>query len=163
MGCSPMQMANLAATVANRGFYYIPHVVKRIGDGDSLARRFYEPHYTMVDTRYFAPIVEGMFRAVNRPGGTAGVAQIAGIDVCGKTGTAQNPHGNDHSTFLCFAPKNNPKIAISVYVENGGFGAKVAAPIASLMVERYLTGEVQRADMLRHIKNMQIYYPIYAK
>ncbi|MDR0510082.1 MAG: penicillin-binding protein 2 [Rikenellaceae bacterium] len=163
MGCTPMQMANLSATVANRGFYYIPHVVKRIGDGDSLSRRFYEPQYTMVDPKHFAPIVEGMFKAVNRPGGTAGVAQIDGIEVCGKTGTAQTPHGKDNSTFLCFAPRNNPKIALSVYVENGGFGATVAAPIASLLVEQYLTGEIRRTDMLNSIKNMHINYPHYAK
>lgn len=163
MGCTPLQMANLAATVANRGHYYIPHVVRQIEGRDSIDARFYEPHNTMVDREHFDPIVEGMFKAVNRPGGTAAVAQIPGIEVCGKTGTAQNPHGKDHSTFLCFAPRENPKIAVSVYIENGGFGATVAAPIASLIVEQYLMGEINREELKERVKNMVIAYPFYAK
>jgi penicillin-binding protein 2 len=163
LGCSPLQMANLAATVANRGYYYIPHVAKRIHDRDSLDARFYERHYTMVEPKYFDPIVEGMYRAVHSPGGTAGIARVEGLDICGKTGTAQNPHGADHSTFLCFAPKDNPKIAVSVYVENGRFGATIAAPIASLIVEQYLTGTIrdERKYLIDYVKNMQIYYPYY--
>jgi len=162
MGCTPMQMANLAATVANRGYYYIPHVVKAIEGRDSIDRRFYERHTTLVDRAWFDPIVEGMHRAVSAPGGTAGIARIDGIDVCGKTGTAQNPHGPDHSTFLCFAPRNNPRIAISVYVENGGFGATIAAPIASLLVEKYLTGDVKRKDLVQYVESKTINYPAYA-
>ncbi|MBQ8307831.1 MAG: penicillin-binding protein 2, partial [Alistipes sp.] len=116
LGCTPLQMANLAAIVANRGYYYIPHIVKEIEGQDSIDQRFYERHYTKVDTKHFEPIVEGMWRGVH-VAGTSGSAKLPGLDVCGKTGTAQNPHGKDHSTFLTFAPKDNPKIAISVYVE----------------------------------------------
>ena len=163
MGCTPMQMANLAATVANRGYYYIPHVVKAIEGRDSIDRRFYRKNNTMVDHSWFDPIVEGMHRAVNVPGGTAGIARIDGIDVCGKTGTAQNLHGQDHSTFLSFAPRDNPRIAISVYVENGGFGASIAAPIASLLIEKYLTGEVKRESLVEYVKNKVINYPVYAR
>lgn len=163
LGCTPLQMANVAATMANRGFYYTPHVVKQIGGRDSIDRRFYDRHTTMVDSKHFDPIVEGMYRAVHLPGGTAQVARVEGLDICGKTGTAQNPHGADHSTFMCFAPKNNPKIAVSVYIENGRFGATVAAPIASLITELYLTDTVKRADLMERIKNMEISYPTYAK
>ena len=87
--------------------------------------------------------------------------RLEGLDVCGKTGTAENPRGRDHSTFLSFAPKDNPKIAISVYVENGGFGASAALPIASLLEEYYLTDTIRRPALLEHIKNMNIYYPSY--
>ena len=161
LGCTPLQLANLAAIVANRGYYYIPHIVKRIEGQDSLDRRFYERHYTMVDPKHFEPIVDGMWRGVNRPGGTSWRAQLEGLDVCGKTGTAQNPHGRDHSTFLSFAPKDNPKIAISVYVENGGFGATIALPIASLLEEYYLTDTIRRPELVEYVKNMQIHYPAY--
>lgn len=164
LGCTPMQMANLAATIANRGYYYIPHIVKAVEGRDSLDSRFYEKHYTNVDPRHFEPIVEGMWKGVNIPGaGTSSKAALPGLDVCGKTGTAQNPHGQDHSTFLSFAPKDNPRIAISVYVENGGFGAAAALPIASLIEEFYLTDTITRPKMLEDVKNMQIYYPYYAK
>lgn len=161
LGCTPLQMANMAATIANRGHYHIPHVVKRIHDRDSIDRRFYEPHYTKVKSQYFDPIVEGMYRAVNKPGGTAQNARVEGLEICGKTGTAQNPHGADHSTFMSFAPRNNPKIAISVYIENGRFGATIASPIASLITELYLTDTIKRPALIEYIKNMQINYPNY--
>lgn len=160
LGCTPLQLANLAAIIANRGYYYIPHIVKQVEGQDSLDRRFYERHYTMVDARHFEPIVEGMWRGVN-VGGTSTAARLEGLDVCGKTGTAQNPHGRDHSTFLSFAPKDNPRIAISVYVENGGFGASAALPIASLLEEYYLTDTIRRPALLEYVKNMQIHYPAY--
>lgn len=121
LGCTPLQMANLAAIIANRGYYYIPHIVRSVEGVDSLEQRFYEKQYTKVDAEHFEPIVEGMWQGVN-VAGTSTRAAVAGLDICGKTGTAQNPHGRDHSTFLSFAPKDDPKIAISVYVENGGFG-----------------------------------------
>ena len=156
-------MANFAATIANRGYYKIPHVVKRIHDRDSIDGRFYEKHYTKVDSKHFDPIVEGMYRAVNVDGGSARMARIEGIDICGKTGTAQNPHGADHSTFMCFAPRNNPKIAVSVYVENGGWGGIAAAPIASLLTELYLTDTVTRPQLVEYVKNLQINYPYYGK
>ena len=144
IGATPLQIANLAATVANRGYYYIPHIIKD-SEGITIDERFKERHYTMVDTSYFKLAVKGMYMAVNG-GGSAGAtalnAKIPGIDVCGKTGTAQNPHGKDNSVFICFAPMDNPKIAIAAYVENAGFGATWALPVASLMVEKYLTGEI---------------------
>ena len=163
LGCTPLQMANFAATIANRGYYKIPHVVKRIHDRDSIDGRFYEKHYTKVDSKHFDPIVEGMYRAVNVDGGSARMARIEGIDICGKTGTAQNPHGADHSTFMCFAPRNNPKIAVSVYVENGRWGGIAAAPIASLLTELYLTDTVTRPQLVEYVKNRQINYPYYGK
>ena len=160
LGCTPLQLANLAAIVANRGYYYIPHIVKKVEGRDSLDRRFYERHYTKVDPRHFEPIVEGMWRGVN-VGGTSMLARLEGLDVCGKTGTAENPRGRDHSTFLSFAPKDNPKIAISVYVENGGFGASAALPIASLLEEYYLTDTIRRPALLDYVRNMTINYPAY--
>ena len=160
LGCTPLQLANLAAIVANRGYYYIPHIVREIEGQDSLDARFYRRHYTMVDPKYFEPIVDGMWRGVN-VAGTSTDAYLEGWDVCGKTGTAQNPHGKDHSTFLSFAPRNNPKIAISVYVENGGYGASAALPIASLLEEYYLTDTIRRPELLQRIKNMNIHYPSY--
>jgi penicillin-binding protein 2 len=102
-----------------------------------------------------------MWRCVHRDGGTGSIAYIPGQDVCGKTGTAQNPQGDDHSTFMAFAPRENPRIAISVYVENGKFGATVAAPIASLIMEQYLTDTIRRPELVEHIKNMKINYPHY--
>jgi penicillin-binding protein 2 len=162
LGCTPMQMANLACIVANRGYYYIPHIVKGIEGRDSIDQKFYEKQYTKIDPKHFEPIAEGMWRGVNIPGGgTSNKAYLAGYDVCGKTGTAQNPHGRDHSTFLSFAPKDDPKIAISVYVENGGFGATIALPIASLIEEMYLTDTITRPQMVEQVKNMKIYYPHY--
>lgn len=152
MGCTPLQMANLAAIVANRGYYYIPHIIKHIEGRDSIDRKFYERHYTLVDSIHFVPIVEGMWRGVN-VAGTSGKARLEGYDVCGKTGTAENPNGKDHSTFLSFAPKNDPKIAISVYVEHGGFGASIALPIASLIEELYLTDTIKRQHLIEEVKN----------
>lgn len=163
MGTTPLQMANLASIVANRGYYYIPHVVKRIEGRDSIDARFYERNTTVVESAHFDPIVQGMYMAVNVPGGTASVAKVDGLDICGKTGTAQNPRGADHSTFICFAPRDNPKIAVAVYVEHGRFGASSAAPIASLIVEKYLTDTIKRVDLLERVKSMQIAYPMYYK
>ena len=144
IGCTPLHLANLCATMANRGYYYIPHMIKGT-DSVPIDRKYYERHYTMVDTSYFPVMVEGMYRAVNSgfgSGGTATIAAVDGLDICGKTGTAQNPRGDDNSVFICFAPKDNPKIAVAAYVEHGSFGARWAAPIASLLVEKYLNGEI---------------------
>lgn len=135
----PIQMANLAATIANRGFYYDPHIVEHVGKDSSLS---YEQHKTGIAPEQFEPVIDAMQWVVNKPGGTARRARIDGIDVCGKTGTAENPHGEDHSVFIAFAPRENPKIAIAVYVENAGFGGTWAAPIASLMMEKYINGVV---------------------
>lgn len=161
LGITPLQMANLSAIVANRGHYFVPHVVKKIEGQEGIDPKFTEKHFTKVDPKHFAPIVEGMYKAVNVPGGTASVAKIPGIDVCGKTGTAQNPQGADHSVFICFAPRENPKIAIAVYIEHGRFGATTAAPIASLLVEKYLTDTIKRPDLVERIKGMAINYPTY--
>lgn len=158
LGCTPLQMANLAAIIANQGYYYIPHIVRSVEGVDSLEQRFYEKQYTKVDAEHFEPIVEGMWQGVN-VAGTSTRAAVAGLDICGKTGTAQNPHGRDHSTFLSFAPKDDPKIAISVYVENGGFGATIALPIASLLIEKYLTDTITRPYMIDQVKQMKIHYP----
>ena len=144
IGATPLQIANLAAIMANRGYYYIPHLVKD-SEGIEIDPKYHERQYTKVDTTHFAVAVEGMYMAVNgggSAGGTAFRAAIPGLDVCGKTGTAQNPHGKDNSVFICFAPKDNPKIAVAAYVENAGFGATWALPVASLMLEKYLNGEI---------------------
>jgi penicillin-binding protein 2 len=140
---TPLQMANMAAAIGNRGYYITPHVVKSIQGIDSIEHRFYVKHKIDIDTANFRLVVEGMAMAVNGgPGSTAGVAKLDNIIVCGKTGTAQNPQGQDHSVFVAFAPKDHPKIAISVYVEHGKWGATYAAPIASLMIEKYLTDSI---------------------
>ncbi len=144
IGVTPMQIANLCAIVANRGYYYIPHIVKA-SEGVEIDPKYRERQYTMVDTTYFMDVIPGMWLAVNGgpgSGGTATSVAVPGLDMCGKTGTAQNPRGADNSVFICFAPKDNPKIAIAAYIENGGFGVTWAAPIASLMVEKYLNGEI---------------------
>lgn len=136
---TPLQIANLCATIANRGYFYTPHVVKEIADSviDEKYKLKREPN---IDKRYYEAIAEGMRMAVT--GGTCRLANLKDIEVCGKTGTAQNPHGKDHSVFMGFAPYNDPKIAIAVYVENAGFGATFGVPIGSLVMEKYLKGEI---------------------
>ena len=144
IGCTPLHLANLCATLANRGHYYIPHIIKD-SDNVTIDPKYKEKRYTMVDTTHFHKVIGGMYRAVNSgfgSGATASIAAVEGLDICGKTGTAQNPHGADHSVFICFAPKDDPKIAVAAFIENGGFGASYAAPIASLLTERYLTGQI---------------------
>ena len=146
IGCTPLHLANLCATIANRGHYYIPHIIKD-SENIQIDPKYKERQYTMVDTTHFPKVIGGMYRAVNSgygSGGTASVAAVEGLEICGKTGTAQNPHGHDHSVFICFAPKDDPKIAVAAYVENGGFGATWAAPIASLLTEMYLNGEISK-------------------
>ena len=144
IGATPLQIANLSAIMANRGWYRIPHIIKD-SEGVEIDAKYKERNYTLVDTSNFYKVIDGMWRAVNTPAGsgnTARVAAVPGLDICGKTGTAQNPRGDDNSVFLCFAPKDNPKIAVAAYVENAGFGATWACPIASLLVEKYLNGEI---------------------
>ena len=139
---TPLQIANLCATIANRGYFYTPHVVKEIQD-TVLDSKYREKRMPNIKRDYYEDIAEGMRMAVT--GGTCRLANLPGIEVCGKTGTAQNPHGKDHSAFMGFAPYHNPKIAIAVYVENAGFGAAYGVPIGSLMMEKYLTGEISAA------------------
>ncbi len=139
----PMQMANLAATIANKGYYFTPHVIKKIGESDKPRDEYTFFHKTLIEKKWFDVIIPGMYDVVNSAGGTARRARVDGINVCGKTGTVQNPHGKDHSGFIAFAPMENPKIAIAVYVENSGFGGTWAAPIASLIIEKYLTDTIK--------------------
>lgn len=146
MGITPLQMANVSAIIANRGWYYIPHVVKKVdGDPNKIHQRFREKKRIKIDSAWFNLVANSMQDVVKA--GTARMAIIPDIEVCGKTGTAQNPHGEDHSVFIAFAPKDNPKIAIAVYVENAGFGGVWAAPIASLMIEKYLTDTIKRKHL----------------
>lgn len=137
---TPLQMANLAAIIANRGWFYTPHFVKSIGN-DGPLEQYRKKNYTLIESKYFDPVIRGMHAVVHESGGTARLARTEGINICGKTGTAQNPHGKDHSIFIAFAPMENPKIAIAVFIENAGFGGVWAAPIASLMIEKYLNGK----------------------
>lgn len=141
---SPIQLCNLAATIANRGYFYTPHIVKNIKGGD-LDTLYTKPRYTGIDSVHYETIVQGMRWAVNGPGGTCHKINIPDIAVCGKTGTAQNI-GKDHSIFMGFAPMNDPKVAIMVFVENGGFGATYAVPTGRLMVQKYLKGEIPDSD-----------------
>lgn len=143
----PIQMANLAAIVANRGYYITPHVVRYYGPDSAHNEEYYTRHETGIKAAYFEIAANGMYDVVHGAGGTAHRANIPDIDVCGKTGTAEN-YGNDHSVFIAFAPKDKPKIAVAVYVENAqGGGGTWAAPIASLVIEKYIRGEVNRKDM----------------
>ena len=136
---TPLQIANFCASVANRGWFITPHVVKEIQDS-VIAPEYRERRIPTIDSRHFNEVAEGMRMAVT--GGTCRVANLPDIEVCGKTGTAQNPHGRDHSAFIGFAPYHDPKIAICVYVENGGWGASYGVPIGSLMIEKYLNGDI---------------------
>ena len=167
IGATPLHLANLAATIANRGYYYIPHLVKDSPD-TTIHPRFKEKNYTLVDTTHFNKVIQGMWQAVNSApgaGGTARLAHVEGLDICGKTGTAQNPHGKDNAVFICFAPRENPKIAIAAYIENAGFGGTWAAPIASLMIEKYLRGEISRPDLEKRMTeaNLIQYVPVKKK
>jgi penicillin-binding protein 2 len=157
IGCTPLHLANLCATLANRGHYYTPHIIKD-SENVTIDPKYKEKHYTLVDTTHFTKVIGGMYRAVNSgfgSGGTASIAAVPGLEICGKTGTAQNPHGDDHSVFICFAPKDNPKIAVAAFVENGGFGASYAAPIASLLTEKYLNGDISGDDRKALEKRMK--------
>ena len=138
---TPLQLANLACILANRGWYYTPHFVKSIGRKGPLAI-YRKKRYTMVNYRHYESVVEGMRRVVNEKGGTGAGARIKDIVVCGKTGTVQNPHGEDHSVFIAFAPMYKPKIAIAVFIENAGFGGTWAAPVSNLMMEKYLLNKI---------------------
>jgi penicillin-binding protein 2 len=156
---TPIQMANMTASIANRGFYYTPHIVKAFADGSDLEPGFIEKHQIPIDSIHFETVIEGMYLAVNGPpgsGSTARNARVPDVSVCGKTGTAENPHGEDHSIFIAFAPKEDPRIAIAVYVENGGFGNTYAAPIAGLMIEKYLKRNVTNTWFEDYIINTDL-------
>ncbi len=147
---TPIQLANMTAAIANRGHYFTPHMLKKVGDSLNQDKKYTTPNYTTIEPQYFEPVIEGMWNVFEL--GTARGSKISDIQICGKTGTAENFRKingeriqfTDHSIFIAFAPKDNPKIAIAVFVENGYWGSRWAAPIASLMIERYIKGEVKR-------------------
>ena len=153
---TPLQIANLGATIANRGYFITPHVVKGI-EGEPLDSLYTTRRYTMASKKNYDIVVEGMRQAVLN--GTCRGANLPGIEVCGKTGTAQN-RGKDHSIFMGFAPKDDPQIAIAVYVENGGFGATFGVPIGALMMEQYLNGKLSPESQAKveYIRERAIYY-----
>lgn len=144
LGITPLQMANVTAVVANRGFFHKPHLIKMIGDKHLIKKEYVKKNNVEISPNFFSVVIEGMSDVVNSPSGTAYYSKIPGIEMCGKTGTVQNPHGKDHSVFFAFAPRVNPKIAIAVVVENAGHGSTWSAPIASLMVEKYLRDTITR-------------------
>ncbi len=160
LGITPLQLANNAALIANRGHYYIPHIVREI-EGKKIPEKFTVPVESGIDGNHFEPIINGMEK-VMLPGGTASMSMIPGISVCGKTGTSQNPHGANHSVFMAFAPKENPRIAVSVYIENGLQGATYAAPIASLVIEKYLNDTIsaQRQWLETSMRNANLLNPL---
>ena len=147
---TPIQLANMTAAIANRGYYFTPHILKKVGDSLNENEKYTKPKYTTIDARHFEPVIEGMYNVFEI--GTARGSKMSDIQICGKTGTAENfkrvngerVQFTDHSIFIAFAPKDNPKIAIAVFVENGYWGSRWAAPIASLMIEKYIKGEVTR-------------------
>ncbi len=153
---TPIQLANMMCAVANEGYYYTPHIIKKI-KGEVIDKKFTTKHQTSIDKKYFKPMISGLFDVYNL--GTAHGLNVEGIDICGKTGTAENfakingvrTKLEDHSIFVAFAPKDNPKIAIAILVENGGFGATIAGPIASLMIEKYLRHKITRVDLEKRI------------
>jgi penicillin-binding protein 2 len=155
---TPLQMANAMAIIANRGYYIKPHLIKGIGDKNLVKKEYVIKNYVGVDARHFEPVIDGMQDAVNTSWGTAILSRIPDVLLCGKTGTVQNPHGKNHSVFIGFAPRDNPKIAIAVIVENAGYGSTYAAPIASYMIEKYLKGSVSggRAAQVEWMKNQNL-------
>jgi penicillin-binding protein 2 len=158
---TPIQLANMMSAVANQGYYYTPHIIKRI-KGEKIDPKFTTKHVTTIDKKYFPPMISGLFDVYNK--GTAYALRVDGIDICGKTGTAENfakidgkrVQLKDHSIFVAFAPKDNPKIAIAILVENGGFGSTIAGPIASLMIEKYLRKKITRTDLETRVLNISL-------
>lgn len=151
---SPLQMANFCVIIANRGYFFSPHIAKQIDD--SVLSENYKKIFTPFDRKHFETIIEGMDYSVNEEYGTGFYAKIPGVRVCGKTGTAQNPHGEDHSIFIAFAPKENPQIAIAVFIENAGFGGVWAAPVARLMIEKYLNDTISDINLEKRILEAKI-------
>ncbi len=160
IGVTPLQLANAVSIIANRGYYFTPHIIKRINNKNIKIKKFKTKKYTTIDRKYFYPVIEGMELVVQGEAWSTGrIARIDSIIICGKTGTAENPHGEDHSIFVAFAPKDNPKIAISVIVENAGFGSTFAAPIASLMIEKYLNDSISRKELEEKIITSNLICP----
>lgn len=167
---TPIQLANMMATVANEGYYYTPHIIKKI-KGKTIDKKFTTKHVTTIDKKHFKPVINGLSEVFET--GTAYFLKVDGIKICGKTGTAENfmrVNGKkvqleDHSIFVAFAPKEDPKIAIAVFVENGGFGATIAGPLTTLMIEKYLKKEISRKDREKRIleTNLNFQYNKYTK
>lgn len=154
LGVNVLKLANVAATIANKGYWITPHLVRGVGEKEGgIRKELIEKHDTKISSRYFTELYQGMQDAVER-GTVNGGAIIPDIAICGKTGTSQNKKGKDHSIFIAFAPREDPKIAIGVVVENGGFGGSIAAPVASLLIEKYLKHEVKRTAYKEHVMNM---------
>ncbi|MEL6720913.1 MAG: penicillin-binding transpeptidase domain-containing protein, partial [Bacteroidota bacterium] len=159
-----LQMANVASIIANKGYYYTPHLAKKFvkdGEEQAISEQYSKVKRVSIDEQHFPPVIEGMEKVVTA--GTARSALIPDIPICGKTGTAENPHGEDHSIFFAFAPKDDPKIAIAVYVEHGKFGGTIAAPIASLLIEQYLSPDRKidpkrqwREDYVKNYKSLEM-------
>ena len=150
LGTTPLQLANMTAAIANRGYWYSPHLVKAVNGESSKKDHNVQWNETTIEQKYFEPVVEGMAK-VFQLGGTGYRSRLDSIQLCGKTGTAQNPHGEDHSIFVCFGPKEDPQIALAVFVENAGGGSKYAAPIASLIAEKYLTDTIARTELMQRM------------
>ncbi|EDM45034.1 penicillin-binding protein 2 [unidentified eubacterium SCB49] len=165
---TPMQMANFTAAIANKGWYIKPHLIKHIDDQDTIPSEYTKKNYTTIQPEHFEPVIEGLFDVYNS--GTAANLKVPGIEICGKTGTAENytkingvtTKLTDHSTFVAFAPKDDPKIAIAVFVENGYWGSRWAGKMASLMIEKYLKGTITRTDLESYVLNGNL-EPEYAK
>lgn len=148
---TPIQMANFTAIIANNGYYYTPHIIKKIEGVKNIDTSFTKKRYCSISPKHFSIIKKGMSMAINSKDGTAYNSIIKDIDFCGKTGTAQNNHGEDHSIFIAFAPVEDPKIALAVYVENGGWGSTWAAPIGSLLIEKYLKNKISNKHLEKFI------------
>jgi penicillin-binding protein 2 len=142
---TPIQLANLAASIANKGYWYTPHVVRSVGEAPVDPEKYNFKHITSIDPEHFDVVIQGMADVFDR--GTARASRLEGLPMAGKTGTAENPHGQDHSIFMAFAPIDNPQIALAIIVENGYWGSRWAAPIASLMMEKFINGEVSRPEL----------------
>jgi penicillin-binding protein 2 len=159
LGITPLQMANIMAIVANKGYFHTPHIIKKIGNSNEHSKMFEKKNYTGIEKEYFDMVYDGMQDVLER--GTAAGSRVKGINILGKTGTAQNPHGKDHSLFVAFAPRENPKIAIGLMVENGGWGASWAAPIGTLMIEKYLNDTIARKELEKRMFDGVVYPPHY--
>lgn len=157
LGTTPLQLANFTAMIANRGYYFKPHIVRAIGRQNSLNKKYSQRNYVGINPEHFIPVIQGMENVVLA--GTATKARISDITTAGKTGTAQNPHGKDHALFIGFAPIDKPQIAIAVVVENAGFGGVWAAPIASLMIEYYFNRKITRLDIEASLKTLNLIHP----
>lgn len=151
---TPLQMANLAAIIANRGYYYVPHMIRGVSEPGRIDSIYTTKRQTTVDSQYYKVVIDAMQGVLEQEHGTARMSKIDGITICGKTGTVENPHGADHSVFMAFAPRENPKIALGVIVENSGFGSTYAAPILSLMVEKYINDTI--SDKRKWLENRML-------